>query len=101
MKPSRRRDATVFFIIAVTLLDITKAQAQTVLQLNAQTSSSESTVASDTLGIPTSSSPSTSLSGPALGSAEPDPLSVLIGKSISPLGTLLRCPDGSAVDRFA
>jgi hypothetical protein len=65
-----------FFIIAVTLLGITTAQAQTVLQLNGQTSSNESTVASDTPSVPTSSPPSTSSSGSAIGSVQSDPLGV-------------------------
>jgi hypothetical protein len=65
-----------FFIIAVSALGITTAPGQTVPQLNGQTSSSESTVASDTLGIPTSSPPSTPLSGPVIGSVEADPLSI-------------------------
>jgi hypothetical protein len=64
------------FFIAVTLLGITTAQAQTVLQLNGQTSSNESTVASDTLSMPTSSPPSTSLSGSAIGIVQSDPLGV-------------------------
>jgi hypothetical protein len=71
-----------FFIIAVSLFGITTAHAQTVLQLNGQTISSESTVASDILGAPTSSLPSASLasagagSGPSIGSVEADPLAV-------------------------
>ena len=65
-----------FFIIAVSALGITTASGQTVPQLTGQTSSSESTVASDTLGTPTSSPPSTPLSGPVIGSVEADPLSI-------------------------
>ncbi len=65
-----------FFTIAVSALGITTAHGQTVLQLNGQTSGSESAVASETLGIPTSPSPSTSSSGPAIGSVGSDPLGV-------------------------
>jgi len=76
-----------FFIIAVSALGITTAHGQTVLQLNGQTSGSESAVASETLGIPTSPPPSTSSSSPAIGSVGSDPLGVptsSLGSASSP-----------------
>jgi hypothetical protein len=75
-----------FFIIAVSALGITTANGQTVLQLNGQTSGSESAVAS-TLAIPTSPPPSTSSSSPAIGSVGSDPLGVptsSLGSASSP-----------------
>jgi trimeric autotransporter adhesin len=74
-----------FFIIAVSALGITTAHGQTVLQLNGQTSGSESAVASETLGIPPP--PSTSSSSPAIGSVGSDPLGVptsSLGSASSP-----------------
>ena len=65
-----------FIIIAVSALGITTVHGQTVLQLNGQTSGSESAVASETLAIPTSPPPSTSSSSPAVGSVGSDPLGV-------------------------
>lgn len=63
-----------FFIIAVTLIGIATAHAQTGLQLNGQISNSENAVASGTSGAPLL--PSASVSAPAIGSVESDPLGV-------------------------
>ena len=78
-----------FFIIAVSALGITTAHGQTVLQLNGQTSGSESAVASETLGIPPP--PSTSSSSPAIGSVGSD----LLGVSTSSLGSASPPSSGS------
>jgi hypothetical protein len=88
-----------FFIIAVSALGITAVHGQTVLQLNGQTSGSESAVASETLGIPTSPPPSTSSSSPAIGSVGFDPLGVAtssLGSASSPSGSGSGASSGSA-----